>query len=275
MNTIDRSVSAPAAGPATGAATPGATPGAAPNQLWRSYVLEAKCELLRLLREPAFGLPVIAFPAFFYVLFGVFLNRGNANAAEYLLATYGVIGVIGAAMFGFGVTIAIDREQGFLRLKRALPTPPGAPLLAKMAMAMVFSAIISVVLAMLAATLAGVRLSPAQWGLLLLVNMLGGMPFAAIGLYVGTLVGGNAAPAVLNLLYLPMAFLSGLWLPLTMLPAFFGTFAAAWPAYHLGQVALKVVGHDAGQPLWLHALVLAVVTVVFSLLAQRRLSAAE
>lgn len=248
---------------------------AAPAPRWRSYVLEAKCELLRLLREPAFGVPVIAFPAFFYVLFGVLLNRGNANAAEYLLATYGVFGVVGAAMFGFGVTIAIDREQGFLRLKRALPTPPGAPLLAKMAMAMVFAAIISVVLALLATTLAGVRLSPGQWGLLLLVNVLGSLPFAAIGLYIGTLVGGNAAPAVLNLVYLPMAFLSGLWLPLAMLPAIFGKLAAAWPAYHLGQVALKVVGHDAGQPLWLHAIVLAAVMAVFALLAQRRLSTAE
>lgn len=251
------------------------TPAARPHLAWRSYLLEARCELLRLLREPAFGVPVIAFPAFFYVLFGVLLNRGNANAAEYLLATYGVFGVVGAAMFGFGVTIAIDREQGFLRLKRALPTPPGASLLAKMAMAMVFCAVISVVLALLAAVLAGVRLAPAQWALLLLVNVLGSLPFAALGLFIGTLVGGNAAPAVLNLLYLPMAFLSGLWLPLTMLPDIFARLAAVWPAYHLGQVALKVVGHDAGQPLWLHVAVLGATALLFFLLAQRRLAAAE
>jgi ABC-2 type transport system permease protein len=111
--------------------------------------------------------------------------------------------------------------------------------------------------------------------LLVIVNVLGGIPFAAIGLYVGTLVGGNAAPTILNLLYLPMAFLSGLWLPLTMLPAILGKLAVVWPAYHLGQIALKVVGHDAGQPLWLHATVLGVAALVFFMLAQRRLSAAE
>lgn len=246
-----------------------------PHSPVRSYVLEAKCEFLRLLREPAFGVPVVAFPAFFYLLFGVALNRGSAGAAEYLLATYGAFGVIGASMFGFGVTVAIDREQGFLRLKRALPTPPGAPLLAKMAMAMMFSAIISVLLATLAATLAGVRLAPSQWLLLLVVNVLGGLPFAAIGMYVGTLVSGNAAPALLNVLYLPMAFLSGLWLPLAMLPAVFAKLAMLWPAYHLGQVALKVVGHDAGQPLWMHVAVLAAVTAAFFMLALRRLSRAE
>ena len=238
---------------------------------WRSYLLEAKCEFMRMLREPAFGVPVIAFPAMFYLLFGVLLNKGSAGAAQYLLATYGAFGVIGAAMFGFGVTVAIDRERGFLRLKRALPTPPGAPLLAKMAMTMIFSAVISVLLALLAAGLAGVRLLPSQWLLLLVVNVLGGLPFAAIGLYVGAMVSGNAAPALLNVLYLPMAFLSGLWVPLNMLPAVLQSIAPAWPAYHLAQIAQQVIGVDAGRPLLLHVAVLAAITVVFFLLARRRL----
>src|SRR5690606_25338231 len=196
-------------------------------------------------------------PAMFYLLFGVALNKGNAGAAEYLLATYGVFGVVGAAMFGFGVTIATDREHGYLRFKRTLPVPVGAMLLAKMVMAMLFAMIISLVLALLAGTLGGVSLQAWQWAMLLAVNVLGVLPFAAIGLYVGTLVGGNAAPALLNVLYLPMAFLSGLWLPLSMLPGWLAKLAPAWPAYHLGQLALKVVGHDDGGRTWAHVAVLA------------------
>jgi len=242
---------------------------------WRSYLLEAKCEFMRMLREPAFGVPVVAFPAMFYLLFGVVLNKGSAGAAQYLLATYGAFGVIGAAMFGFGVTIAMDREKGYLRLKRTLAVPPGALLLAKMAMAALFAVIISLVLAVLAAALGGVSLAPWQWATLLAVNVLGVLPFAAIGMFFGSLVGGNAAPALLNVLYLPMAFLSGLWLPLSMLPSFLSSIAPVWPAYHLGQLALKVVGHDQGAPAWLHLLVLAAVTAAFFVLAQRRLSAAE
>lgn len=242
---------------------------------WRSYLLEIKCEFLRMLREPAFGIPVIAFPALFYLLFGVALNKGSGGAATYLLATYSVFGVIGAAMFGFGVTIAMDREKGYLRLKRALPAPPGAVLLAKMVMAMLFAVMIQLILGTLASTLGDVSLAPSQWMLLFVVNVLGVLPFAAIGLFVGTLVSGSAAPALLNVLYLPMAFLSGLWLPLSMLPAIFGKIAPVWPAYHLSQLALKVVGHDEGGAVWLHLLVLAVVTLAFFILAQRRLSAAE
>src|SRR5690606_36720042 len=210
----------------------------------RAYLVEIRCELLRMLREPAYCVPVIAFPALFYVLFGVLLNRGNQAAAEYLLASYGVFGVIGAAMFGFGVTIAMDRERGYLRLRRAMPTPPGALLLARMVMAALFAVIISIVLALLATTLAGVSLAPAQWAALLPVTGLGGLPLPACGLWLGTLVGGTAARVLLNALYLPMAFLSGLWLPLSMLPEWIARAAPVWPAYHLAQLAQKVVGQD-------------------------------
>ena len=242
---------------------------------WPSYVQEAKCEFLRMLREPAFCGPVIGFPVLFYLLFGVLLDKGKGEAAQYLLATYGAFGVIGAGLFGFGVSIAVDREKGLLRLKRALPVPPGAMLLAKMMMAMLFAAIISLVLAVIAATVAGVVLEPSQWLRLFVINVLGVLPFCAIGLFVGSVVGGNAAPALLNMLYLPMAFLSGLWLPLTMLPGIISTIAPVWPAYHLGQLALKVVGFDAGQPLAMHVAVLIGITALFFVLAQRRLSSAE
>jgi len=237
----------------------------------RCYWLEARSEFLRVLRAPAFAVPTLLFPPMFYLLFGVLLNGGNGKATAYLLATYGVFGVMAPGLFGFGVAMALDRERGFLALKRAMPTPPGAMLLAKMAMAMVFAAIISLILGTLGATLGHVVLSPLQWLELFAIDVLGVLPFCAIGLYVGTTVSGQGAPAVINLLYLPMAFLAGLWMPLSMLPPIFSTLAPAWPAWHLAQLALSVVGIGGGH-VPLHALVLAGVSVVFFLLARRRLA---
>lgn len=243
----------------------------------RCYWLEAKYEFLRLLRTPSFSVPTLLFPPLFYLLFGVVLAgaRSGGDMGRYLLATYGVFGVMGAALFGFGVTIAMERERGFLTLKRALPMPPGAYLLAKMAMAMVFAAIISLVLAVLAVLLAKVSLQPAQWALLFVTNVVGMLPFCALGLFIGTLVSGSAAPAVVNLVYLPMAFLSGLWLPLQILPPIFAKLAPVWPAYHLAQVALKVVDGAAGGSLTRHLLVLGVVTAAFFVLARARLARSD
>jgi ABC-2 type transport system permease protein len=239
----------------------------------RSYLLEAKCEFLRLLRTPSFALPSLLFPPLFYTLFGIVLGggRGGSGAAHYLLATYGVFGIMGAGLFGFGVVVAMERERGFLTYKRALPMPPGAYLFAKMVMAMLFSTLISLVLALLAATLGGVSLAPWQWLALLAINVVGVLPFCAIGLFIGTLVGGQGSPAVINLLYLPMAFLSGLWLPLKMLPPVFATLAPVWPPYHLSQVALRVVGMDDGGSIVVHVAVLGAVTAVLFALARRRL----
>ncbi|TXH67372.1 MAG: ABC transporter permease [Lysobacteraceae bacterium] len=245
---------------------------AAAHPVWRSYVLEAKYECLRLLRTPSFALPSLLFPALFYLLFGVVLGQSpGGQAARYLLATYGVFGAMATGLFAFGVTLAIEREQGFLTYKRALPMPPGAHLLAKMAMAAMFSAMISVLLAVIAAGLAGVTLRPAQWALLFAINVIGVLPFSALGLFIGTLVGGQGAPAVVNLIFLPMAFLSGLWIPLRMLPEPVNQIAPVWPSYHHAQIALKVIGMDAGGSLALHIAVLVTFTAVFLFLALRRL----
>ena len=242
----------------------------------RSYLLEAKYESLRLLRTPSFVLPVILFPAVFYLFFGVMLGRADGGqAARYLMATYGVFGVMGAGLFGFGMTVAVERERGLLAYKRALPMPPGAYLLAKMAMAMLFAAAISLLLALLGTTLGGVSLAPAQWLLLFAIDVLGVLPFCAIGLWIGTLVGGQGAPAVLNMLYLPMAFLSGLWLPLSMLPSIFAKIAPAWPSYHLAQLALGVAGMATGDAVAVHVAVPAAVALVFFLLARHRLAKTE
>jgi len=241
--------------------------------LLRCYALEARNEFLRLLRAPSFALPTLLFPPMFYVLFAVlFGNRSGFQANVYLLATYGVFGVMSPGLFGFGVTVAHDRERGWLTLKRALPMPPGAYLAAKLAMAMLFATIIFVILAALSTTLGGVRLPASAWMSLLVVDLFGVLPFCAIGLFVGSISSGSAAPAIANLIYLPMSFLSGLWMPLAVLPAFIAKIAPTWPAWHLGRLALAAVGQAPGEPLLPHALALGAVTVAFTWLARRRLA---
>ncbi|HJU25043.1 MAG TPA: ABC transporter permease, partial [Rhodanobacteraceae bacterium] len=162
-------------------------------------------------------------------------------------------------------------EQGLLTLKRALPMPSGAYLFAKMLMAMLFAAIVTLLLMALAFSLGHVRMPIEDWIALLATAMLGVLPFCAIGLFVGTLIGGQGAPAVVNLIYLPMSFLSGLWLPLPYLPGFLQQIAPLWPAYHLGRLALTAAGQGDGHRIATHVAVLAGFTIAFFAIAQRRL----
>ena len=249
-------------------------PDTLPAPAWNAYLQEARFEFLRLWRSPSFSLPVLLFPPLFYLLFGeIFGGNRSPEAARYLLAGYSVFGIMGVALFGFGVTVAVDREQGLLVLKRAQPMPPGAYLLAKVAMAMLFSAIVLVLLSVLAATVAGVRLPPLQWLGLVATCLLGVLPFSALGLWLGTLVGGRGAPALINLVYLPMAFLSGLFIPLSMLPGALKSIAPLWPSYHLARLAQRQVGFAEDAMPWLHAGVLLCIAALFLFLARRRLAA--
>ncbi len=235
-----------------------------------AYLAEMRSECLRYLRAPGFILPMTLFSTVFYLMFGVLINHGNAEAARYLLASYSAFGIMGPGLFGFGVSLAIERDGGLLTLKRALPMPPGAYLLGKMVMAMVAATIVTVLLLLIGVLLAHVELSWGQMAALLLTGMFGVLPFCALGMFVGTLIKGQGAPGLLNLVYLPMAFLSGLWLPLSMLPAALQRMAPIWPSYHLNQLTQAAVGLNQ-RPLWLHVLLLAGFAVAFLLLAARRL----
>ena len=239
--------------------------------VFNAYVQEARSEILRYLRNPGFLLPVILFPTAFYLMFGVVLARSESpGMATYLLASYGTFGVMSPGLFGFGVSLALERDNGLLTLKRALPMPPAAYLIGKMLMAMIAAALVIVLLLGLAVGVADVSLNVGQAAALLLTGTLGVLPFCALGMLVGTLIKGQGAPGLLNLVYLPMAFLSGLWVPLQILPESLQNIAPVWPSYHLHRIALNGLG-VIQEPVLQHVLVLCGFTAVFLWLAARRL----
>ena len=242
-----------------------------PGRVLAAYVQETRAECLRYLRSPSFLLPTLLFPAVFFLMFGVVLGSHNsADAPRFLLASYSTFGVMAPGLFGFGMSLALERDNGLLTLKRALPMPPAAYLAGKMVMAMLMAALISAVLQALGLALAHVQLQVAQMLQLGLVCVLGAIPFCALGLLLGTLVKGHGAPAMVNLLYLPMAFLSGLWFPLQILPPLVRAQAPLWPSYHLNALAQSALGFDTGSA-WPHVLWLAVFTAGVLAIAVRRL----
>ncbi|HET6726187.1 MAG TPA: ABC transporter permease [Gammaproteobacteria bacterium] len=213
------------------------------------YWREAAYQFLVLLRMPGFALPTLLFPAMFYLFFGVLFNRGHG---AYFLATYGTFGIMGPALFGFGVGVAMEREHGILALKRVFPLPPLAYFSSKLVMSALFAAMIVTILSIMAAALGGVTIPAASWLSLAGVLIVGTIPFCALGLVIGLSINGQAAAAVVNLIYLPMSFLSGLWIPIQMMPHFLQQFALALPAYHLGQISLAVIGHGDGSSMTVH-----------------------
>src|SRR6202011_3855409 len=178
--------------------------------------------------------------------------------------------------------VAQERDHGLLTLKRALPMPPAAYLLSKMFMTMMFAAIIMATLIVPALTLGHLRMSLGQILAISLIDILGSLPFCAVGLFIGTRASAKSAAAFVNLAYLPMMHLGGLFYPLPksvqpvefLSPAFYLDKLGLWVASvpNLDQLPSGAAGPSShGSPL-LYAGALVGVTLLFGVLAIRRLA---
>lgn len=235
----------------------------------RVYWMEARNEFLKLLRMKQYSMSIVVFPLMFYCFFGLAMGRQQPGVAamplaRYLLATYGAFAVMGASLFAFGVGVAVERGLGWLEVKRASPMPPAAYFLAKGAVSLAFSAIVVTLLFGLGAAFGGVRMPWDQWLQLGGVLVAGAVPFCALGLAVGCFAGPNSAPATANIIYLPLAFLAGLWIPLDYLPAAIQQIAPFLPTYHFAQIALAVLGAPTRGTMAEHAGALAGFTLIFA-----------
>jgi ABC-2 type transport system permease protein len=221
----------------------------------RIFQKETKYEFLKLMRTKSFSLSTIGFPVMFYVLFGI-ANRNafaaNIHIAKYMLGGYACFGLIGAALFGIGVGLSSELAAGWLELKRASPMPASAYLFAKCASAVAFGLIIVSLLTAIATAFGGVSLSPVELIKMLGMTIVGSISFASMGLLLALVIPANAATGIVNLIYLPMSFLSGLWMPIRFMPHWLQGVAPVLPTYHLSQLMLSIFGYQDSMSLGTH-----------------------
>ena len=210
----------------------------------RAYWMESKTELLKMARLKQYSISTVAFPLMFYCFFALAMgpySQGAVSMSRYLLATYGAFGVMGATLYAFGAGVAVERGLGWLEVKRASPMPPAAYFVAKGVVALTFGALVVTLLFALGAIFGGVRMPAGQWLLMWGALVAGAIPFGAIGLAIGSFAGPNSASGIVNMIYLPMAFCGGLWMPIEVLPKALQHLAPWLPSYHFGQIALAIL----------------------------------
>ncbi|HEX3888257.1 MAG TPA: ABC transporter permease [Phenylobacterium sp.] len=235
-----------------------------------AYLSDAKYESLRLLRTPAFSVPILAMPILFYTFFGVILNgKGGEAVANQIFVGWTVYGVMGPGLFGFGILVAVERNQGLLTFKRALPMPTGSYLSAKLMMAYIFAIVVMAMLVTAGLTEGHITLGGVRLLELAAVMSLGVFPACAVGLFIGSYAPASSAAAFANITYLGMAFLSGLFFPIS---GVLKTIQPIWPTYHLAQLARASAGLPSQGSLVQHMAILAAITVVLTLMAARKLA---
>ena len=117
----------------------------------RLIAAHIRITLLDLVRSPAYWVPTLLFPTMLYLFFGARIVA--PDAAGFALASWSVYAVLGVAFYQFGVGVAQDRESAWDSYLRILPAGSLAPLVAQIAVAILF-AIAAVLILWLAAGLA-------------------------------------------------------------------------------------------------------------------------
>jgi len=234
-------------------------------------------EFLKLWRVPAFSITSLFLPVMFYAFIGIGQSKDvvspGVTFGAYFLGSMAVYAVANVMIFSFGISVATERGMKMDVLMRATPMPPWVYLLSKCITALAFAAMTLVVLFPFAYVAGNVRLDPLEWFTLAYRVLLGSIPFIALGFAIGYLSGPNSAVAVINLIYLPTAFASGLFFPKQLLPSFIQSIAPYLPLHFFGQLGWDAIGAPTDESVtadWIYLAVYGVLFFALALWAYRR-----
>lgn len=207
-----------------------------------------KIEALRMLRNKRYVIFVVAFPVAFYLL-SVNLYGGGTDAAGVgadvvLMVSMSAYGALAASMMSTVVPWAQERQSGWLRQLQVTPLTNRMIIVTKLVTSLLL-VLPSILLVCAAAVLTqGVWLTPARWAGLILVMWAGAVPFAALGLTVGSLLPPDAAQPVAMIGTFGLAILGGLWYPVDFMPSALKAVAHVMPSFHYTDMGQSIVaGH--------------------------------
>lgn len=235
------------------------------------FVAHVAITVRALLRTPSYWVPLILFPSLLFTFFGVPSSQGDPRIANILIASWSAFAVIGVSFFQFGVSISQARESRWENYARTLPVG-GAPRFgAQIACAMLFLTMALVVLWLVGSFATASQLSPFDYAKLYVVLTVGSVPFVLLGAALGYAAPARGAVPIANLIYLPMSYLGGLWLPPDMLPDVVAAISPWMPTRQLGELAwAAVLGQTPPAYAFIGLTAYAIVGLVVSLVLWRR-----
>jgi ABC-2 type transport system permease protein len=235
-----------------------------------SSMAYTRYELLRALRNRRFFLFSLGFPLLlFFITAGP--NRDETNlqgtglsAPLYFMVSMASWGTM-TAMLGTGARIAGEREVGWNRQLRISPLTAFAYLRAKVAISYLLAGL-SLALLYASGTILGVRLPAGEWLGMTGLIIVGLIPFAAAGVFMGHKLNTDTIGPALGGGTAILALLSGTWFPVNE-SGLLHDVAADLPSYWLVQANRVALGGD-GWPLrgWL---VVAIWSAALTVLAAR------
>jgi ABC-2 type transport system permease protein len=217
----------------------------------RLFAHELKGELLLYTRSRELAFFTFLLPMIFFVLLGSTYGKDKVEGvrgANFLEAGMIGYGAISIAFAGLAIVLVVRRESGILKRLRATPLPAPAYIAAVLCAVLAAFAVEVVCLIAIGRALFSVPL-PDRIFSLVLVLLLGVVAFCGLGIGLTALIkSAEGASAVVNAVYLPMAFISGSFFSRHEFPAFLRGIADVLPLTYFIKLVRAVMLH--GQEIW-------------------------
>jgi ABC-2 type transport system permease protein len=183
-------------------------------------------ELKGFVREKEAMVFTFAMPVLLMLIFGtIFKGRvdgTNVDFRQYFAAGIIASGIASTTFISLGVGIAQERDDGTLKRLYGTPMPPAAYFIGKTISALVLSVAETVILFLIGGAMFGLRppSTPERWFTLIWVFAAGVTVCTLLGIAVSSVPrSGRGAAAVLNLPYLVLQFISGVYFTFSGLPS--------------------------------------------------------
>jgi ABC-2 type transport system permease protein len=195
-----------------------------------------------------FLLPIV----FYLILASAYGDEEIEGADGYLYLLSGMIGygAVATTFAGLALLLVIRRESGVLKRLRATPLPGWAYIVAVLA-SIVFVFFVEAISLVVLGRFAFEVAFPEHWISLAAALALGAAAFAALGVALTAFIkSAEGSSAVVNAIYLPLAFISGSFFSSDAFPRVLRAVAEVLPLVHFIRLVRDVMVY--GDRIWDH-----------------------
>lgn len=203
-------------------------------------------------RNPGSVFFTVLLPVLFLVIFGTIFGSdpidtlGGIPTTTYYVPAIVTLAVVSATMVSLAVNLTTAREAGLLKRGRGTPQPPWVFIAGRVGNAVVVSVVMVVVV-----TLVGKLLydAPIPWKHapeIAITLAVGAAAFCCLGIALTAIIPSReAAPAITNVITLPLYFLSGIFIPESEIPEGVLTFSGLFPIRNFFEAFFAAYSPDA------------------------------
>jgi ABC-2 type transport system permease protein len=243
---------------------------------------QLRYDLLVSLRNPQSRFFTIVLPVIFLVLltslFGnhtQYVDGTPIKNSTFYVPGISTLGVVAVSFVNLVITIVALRESGVLKRRRSTPVPAWVLIASRALTAMILSIVVVIVLVVIGRILYGVHVPSGTLPAFVLGVFVGAACFCCISFAVASFIHNeDAAQPIIQVIVLPLYFISGVFVPKDQLSSTLTTIANIFPVSHLNNIFFKafnpatrgagISGHDL--------LILAIWGVAGLVVALRRFS---